>query len=70
MSTIKQNFEIQKQRIIFRGTELPVRPGITPAYLPEARSNPMAGRPRWLKASLLNINQAIDELYQKRNRIA
>lgn len=40
MTIIGQNFEIQNQRIIFKGQELPVRPGITPAYLPEVRKKP------------------------------
>ena len=67
---LEQNFEIREGRIFVGGVELPVRRGITPAYLSEVRSNPMTGKPRWYRASLLDVGQALDELFQKRNRIA
>jgi hypothetical protein len=38
--------------------------------MPRSRPNPMIGKPRFLKGSLLNVQQGVDELFQKRNHIA
>lgn len=38
--------------------------------MPETRPNPITGKPRILKGSLLNVDQALDELFQARNHIA
>lgn len=34
------------------------------------RKNPMEGKPRWKDGSLLTIQEAVDEIYQKRMRLS
>jgi len=77
MTILGQNFEIQDQRIIFKGQELPVRPGITPAYPPEARKKPLSRRKKYNfpvdqggARSYLTTPAADDEEFQVEMNIA
>jgi len=74
MTKIEQNFEINsKCQIIFRGQILPVKAEIADFYkTPEIREK-LAKRPeikRWFKGSFLTVDQATDEEYQKKSKIA
>ena len=74
MTKIEQNFEINsKCQIVFKGQILPVKPDIADSYKPPEIREKLAKRPeikRWYKGSFMTEQQATDEEYQKKSKIA
>jgi len=74
MTKIEQNFEINTNgEIIFRGQVLPVKAEIADYYKPLEIREETPNRPkikRWYKNSFLTAQQATDEEYQKKSKIA